>query len=787
MGAARLGMNLKCHPESRFVFVLRVKIGMVNADVRHQPAVLELARAGNLQALAYWLNSQLAPYKLYARLSYVRPGYLRVLVELRPSQQRDAQVSAFRTRLVRYICHQLWQLNSEALDGAYVVARYIGQPQILWKQSVRIVSPARRRQLASQSASQPASQPASRSTLSLPARIKQAQHSQFQAMRSLLVSGSAAAAFILGCWLGYADAPSEQTQATALSAPQTWSGDRIQTALETVPVIKPSPASGDAAANLLFGGDVSDPATGNSYSWDLGAIDDLRRSDISMVNLDTPLTTATVPLAGQKSVLKAGPDRAPALRGSGINLVNLANSHAMDFSTTGLDDTLTTLQKAGIATIGAGRNSQEARRPVIMEVKGQRIAYLGYYDADRHAATEQAAGTNPRHNDKIAADIKALRSQVDWIVVNFHWGEELAKYPGDWQIDMARFTIDQGADLVVGHHAKVLQGAEVYKGRPIVYSLGNFLFGNRPTTDKALADQMTAKDTAAKDLAAKDTAAKDVVEKATQGSSDYDTAVLKVALKDKQMKVEFLPLEVRNYQARVLKGERAEQVLHQINNVSDIFQQPLSSPMLLDARTNEAKPLSKVSPTGAPTEPAAPAESPLPTSPAAGTPLVNPSASPDQPGGAKPWNSDSFISDPARNRTAVPQSQEYAATPSQVAIDEAPKLPLPAAAAPESVAVNPPAVSAASITPSTTSTPVESPAPVESVAPVESPAPVAESSASPISTESAAPAVTEAARSVEIPAAVAPTPVQSLEPIKRRYAEAEPAQPDVAASLPTSH
>ena len=187
--------------------------------------------------------------------------------------------------------------------------------------------------------------------------------------------------------------------------------------------------------------------------------------------------------------------------------------------------------------------------------------------------------------------------------------------------------------------------------------------------------------------------------------------------------------------------------------------------------------------------PAAPSDSAAPAaeSPAAGTPLVNPSAIPDQPGGAKPWNSDSFISDPARNHTAVPQPQEYAATPapSQVAaIDEAPKSPLPAAveAAPRSVAANPPA---ASVTPN----PAESAAPAASAAPVESAAPVAESSASPISTESAAPGVTEAsdARSVEIPTAVAPTPVQSLEPIKRRYAEAEPAQPtpDLAASLST--
>ncbi|NET39342.1 MAG: CapA family protein, partial [Cyanothece sp. SIO1E1] len=156
--------------------------------------------------------------------------------------------------------------------------------------------------------------------------------------------------------------------------------------------------------------------------------------------------------------------------------------------------------------------------------------------------------SNPLREDWIAEDIEAIRNQVDWIVVNYHWGMELAAYPADWQIELAHFTIDQGADLVVGHHPHVLQGAEIYKGRPIAYSLGNFIFGGN-------------------------------------SRSDYDTATLKVALNEDQMKVEFLPVEVRAYQPKVVKGDRADQILQQIEQVSDIFEQPLQSPAILDKAT----------------------------------------------------------------------------------------------------------------------------------------------------------------------------------------------------------
>jgi poly-gamma-glutamate synthesis protein (capsule biosynthesis protein) len=304
----------------------------------------------------------------------------------------------------------------------------------------------------------------------------------------------------------------------------------------------------------MFGGNVNlsdalGASAGNDYHWAFANMDEYRQADVAMVNLENPLTRSTLDSGKKQLNFKADPESVKVLTAGGVDIVNLANSHAMDYAEPGLVETINTLDNTGIQHLGAGRDIKEARRPDIIEVKGQRIAYLGYYDADLHAADQGKAGTNARRNNRVAEDIRALRGQVDWIIVNYHWGVELADYPGDWQIDLARFTIDQGADLVVGHHPQVLQGAEIYKGRPIVYSLGNFIFGGN-------------------------------------ARRDYDTAVLKVSLKDRNMKVEFLPVEVKKFQPKVVEGAAADRILKHVEQISSIFDRPMRSSVVLDAQIN---------------------------------------------------------------------------------------------------------------------------------------------------------------------------------------------------------
>jgi poly-gamma-glutamate synthesis protein (capsule biosynthesis protein) len=480
---------------------------------------------------------------------------------------------------------------------------------------------------------------------------------QFHTLRSAVVSGSSIAAFVVGCWLGYADAPSEQTHASAAGSGGLWPTTQVKAARESVSVQHPKAANSQPELSLLFGGNVElSPAylaaVGNNNGWSLGSMAEIRQADISMVNLDTTFAQNRVsPTAGADSPAQADPNRVDVLLSGGVDLVNLANHTTTQNQAAGLSDTLTTLNRSKIQTVGAGRNAQEARRPVIMEVKGQRVAYLGYYDSDLQAASDRSAGINPRRNDMIAEDIQALRQQVDWIVVNYHWGEALAKYPGDWQIDLAHFTIDQGADLVVGYHSHSLQGAEVYKGRPIIYSLGNFIFGNQPSQEDQPEHQPAQTD---------------------KSVGNYDTAVLQVGLKDRQMRVELLPVAVRNYQARVVSGDEGQAILKQVTNISDIFPQPLVGSMVLDANNNTTptKPTPQTTPAATPSAMPTPssgtAPEGTPTSPAELAPSPQASDSAPAPNG-HPWTQDSFIDNSGQPKSPLsqPMSQQDAATPTE--------------------------------------------------------------------------------------------------------------------------
>ena len=520
---------------------------MVYAENWSQPSILELARSGNFQALNYWIDSLLRPEGIYARVEPEKAGCVQILVEFQREFAADTTLlrSTLREGLVKFICHQLWRLNSPAVEGVRIHARLAGEPDILWKQSVRIVTPANRRRRRYRS-------------------LLVVDWVKFKTYRSLLLVGSALASFILGCWVSYHEALALRLvspvagyqQAAVMSGPPPKRPDVVQAALEVVPVVQKKQVANpyDPTVTLMFGGNVNlsdalGASAGKDYHWAFANMDEYRQADVAMVNLENPLTRSTLGAGKKQLNFKADPESVKVLTAGGVDLVNLANNHAMDYEEPGLVETINTLNNAGIEHLGAGRDIKEARRPDIIEVKGQRIAYLGYYDADLHAADQGKAGTNPRRNNRVAEDIRALRGQVDWIIVNYHWGVELADYPGDWQIDLARFTIDQGADLVVGHHPHVLQGAEIYKGRPIVYSLGNFIFGGN-------------------------------------ARSDYDTAVLKVSLKDRNMKVEFLPVEVKKFQPSVVKGAAGSRILKHVEQISSIFDRPMGEQVVLDAPIN---------------------------------------------------------------------------------------------------------------------------------------------------------------------------------------------------------
>ncbi|MEX0268388.1 CapA family protein [Leptolyngbyaceae cyanobacterium UHCC 1019] len=544
-----------------------------SATLGYAPNVLELAQRGNLRAIAQWLNQSLRPYGLKARVGAGNPANLRLLIELPFIPDQEIASGTWEEQLMRFVCHHLWQLNSPVIWGANIAVRLANQPkQILWKQSVRIVTPANRQRMQPHQQNQQV-----RSRIHKTARRK----TRLRLARTLLVGGPAVAAIMVGGFLGYSRAPITQTDASASSQSGNPNlptrSDTVRTALETVPVFKHNQVATpqDPTVTLMFSGDVTlsdhfEEVIGQDYQRPFAAMKEYQQADLAMVNLENPLTRATLAMPGKQFNFKANPDAVKVLTSGGVDLVNLANNHTMDFEADGLKETLATLDAAGIQYMGAGKDLTEARRPKIIDVKGQRIAYLSYW-GEEYGAEANKAGVNSIKEERIAEDIKAIRDQVDWVVVNFHWGQELAEVPADWQIKLGHFTVDQGADVIVGHHPHVLQGAEIYKGRPIAYSLGNFIFGGNSRTD-------------------------------------YDTAVLQVSLKDKQMKVEFLPVEVTGYQPKIAQGDRATAILGNLTQRSANFQQPMQSPVILDARAPQT-------PVPAAPEALAPAPATLPASP----------------------------------------------------------------------------------------------------------------------------------------------------------------------------
>lgn len=208
----------------------------------------------------------------------------------------------------------------------------------------------------------------------------------------------------------------------------------------------------------------------------------LLHSDISVGNLECAITRAGH--AQDKTYTFKGPAASLPLLKKYFTTVSLANNHSGDWGTRGFADELAWLKEQGIAWFGGGINKREARRPFVIDVHGQRIALLGYnnYPPKSFAATGHKPGTAWLIEQEIIADILTTRreTKADWIFLYLHWGEELEDNPTQEQIQLAHRLIDAGADGIIGSHPHVTQTIESYRGKPIIYSLGNFVFDYFP-------------------------------------------------------------------------------------------------------------------------------------------------------------------------------------------------------------------------------------------------------------------------------------------------------------------
>lgn len=215
--------------------------------------------------------------------------------------------------------------------------------------------------------------------------------------------------------------------------------------------------------------------------------DYFKAGDVVFANLETPLTASGHGLdKNGKIVLKGKPESVAALTSAGINLVSLSNNHIMDYYEKGLFDTMDLLNQNGIAFAGAGKNIDEARSLAIVEKNGLKVGLLAYTDMAElifagtpylsFAAGPEKSGVVPRKYESVSEDALKAREQVDILAVSLHWGvEESFKITAE-QVEFAHNLIDNGVDIILGHHPHQFQGIEVYKGKPIIYSMGNILF-----------------------------------------------------------------------------------------------------------------------------------------------------------------------------------------------------------------------------------------------------------------------------------------------------------------------
>ncbi len=301
----------------------------------------------------------------------------------------------------------------------------------------------------------------------------------------------------------------------------------------------PSPVISFAAVgDLMLGGSALPVISEKGCDYPFDSTRSILKSvDFAFANLEAPFTL-TGDIFKKTFTFRVPPKYAGGVLRAGFDLVTLANNHILDYGPEGLNSTLNVLDSLSIAHCGADSNLEKSERGVILNKGGWRIGFLAYsltYPSEFWAASDRC-GTAYPHIDRLRQTIQTMKSQTDLVVVSFHWGGERMATPKPYQRSYAHQAIDWGADLVIGHHPHVLEGMELYKGRLIAYSLGNFAFGSYSFSAKV-------------------------------------SIILKLYFDSKgPLLAEVIPISVFNndvqFQPRLLKGDKRDQVIHMLNEIS---------------------------------------------------------------------------------------------------------------------------------------------------------------------------------------------------------------------------
>lgn len=256
--------------------------------------------------------------------------------------------------------------------------------------------------------------------------------------------------------------------------------------------------------------------------------DVFEKDDLTIINMEGTLTDLTT-RKDKQFAFKGDPEYVKVLTNGSVEAANMANNHSYDYGEESFHDTVNILEENKIHTFGDDET-------VIIPVKGVNVGIFGIYELDDHE----------ERVPQVKSDIAKLKKDgADIIVAVFHWGNELERVPDDNQVMLAHLAIDEGADVVVGHHPHVLQGIDTYKGKTIAYSLGNFCFGGNyhPTEmDTMIFQQKFRIDTSKK-------------------ITDSEINVIPCSVSSES--------DCNNYQPTILEGDEAKRVLELIEDRSD--------------------------------------------------------------------------------------------------------------------------------------------------------------------------------------------------------------------------
>ena len=223
----------------------------------------------------------------------------------------------------------------------------------------------------------------------------------------------------------------------------------------------------------------------------------MNNADIMVANNEFTLSNRGTRL-NKAYTFKGDPKRASIYKEMGVDLVSLANNHIYDYGHDAFIDTLNTLKSQDIAFVGAGNNIEEAKKPYYYIINGYKIAFLNATRAEKNIITPEATlnkeGVFRCYDPSLfIEEIQKAKQESDYVVALIHWGKEQSHTLEQVQIDTGKKYIDAGADVLVGSHAHVLQGIEIYNGKLIAYNLGDFLF-NDWTTETGILNVNIAND-----------------------------------------------------------------------------------------------------------------------------------------------------------------------------------------------------------------------------------------------------------------------------------------------------